>query len=76
MNQEKKNSKEVPEDLGIKIGTPEEVYWTDAKKKCEEDIINAKHAIEISEMLLKHCEKKIAIEQKKMKSDKKPIGVG
>ncbi len=34
-----------PEDLGIKMGTPEEVYWTSVK--------------ELTEMQLKHLEKEL-----------------
>jgi len=55
-------SEEV-EDLGIKIGTPEEKFWTDTKKKSEEEILQCKRMIEIDKEIIKHAEKRISEEQ-------------
>jgi len=58
---------EIPEDLGLKIGTHEEVFWTDIKKKMEEGIKNAEHEIEINKHVLKLAEARIAEESEKLK---------
>ena len=57
-----------PKDLGIKIGTPEEVFWTDLKKKCEEMIAQCNHEIAIQEHILPFVNAKIDEEKAKMKS--------
>jgi len=56
---------EEQEDLGIKIGTPEEAFWTDLKKKLEKDMDNARHELIINAEVLKLCDKKIEDEQNK-----------
>lgn len=53
-----------PEDLGVKIGTKEEKFWTDTKKKAEEEIEQCNHMIEIDKEIIKLAEKRIAEEQK------------
>lgn len=62
MSQEKQI--EEPEDLGVKIGTPEEKFWTDTKKKSEEEILQCKRVIELDQEIIKYAEKRIAEEQK------------
>ena len=57
-----------PKDLGVKIGTPEQVFWKDVKKKCEEMIEQIKHETIIQEHILKLCEKKILVEEQKIKA--------
>ena len=54
----------MSEDLGIKVGTPEEAFWTSVEKKAKEDVIAAKHQIEISELIIEFAVKKIAAEVK------------
>jgi hypothetical protein len=56
-----------PEDLQIKVGTQEEVYWTDVKEKCEESIFQKKNSIEMDKKCLKLAEKKLALEERKKK---------
>lgn len=56
-----------PEDLGIKLGTPREVWWTDVKKRCEKAILDGKEAMIADKHMLKLAEKIIAQEQKKLK---------
>lgn len=41
-----------PEDLGIKIGTLREVWWTDVKNKCEKAILDSREAILADEHML------------------------
>ena len=58
---------EVPKDLGIKIGTPEEVIWTDAAKTARGMIEGLEKEVIIQKGLLIHAEKRIAEEKKKFK---------
>ena len=53
----------VKEDLGIKIGTPKEVFWTMVKNNCEKSIENMNNDIMLNEELLIVAEKKIKDEQ-------------
>ena len=57
----------MSEDLGVKIGTKEEVFWTGVKKKCEELIKQCEHEILIQGNILKFAEEKIAEEKQKLK---------
>tara|TARA_Y100000310_G_scaffold97104_1_gene94768 strand:- start:135 stop:278 length:144 start_codon:yes stop_codon:yes gene_type:complete len=43
----------MTEELDIKIGTEEEVAWTEIKKKAEKDIKESKRAIIIGEEIIK-----------------------
>lgn len=52
-------------DLGIKIGTTEEVFWTDLKKKSEQSIIDCKHEIVVAENLIKLAKEKLLLEKRK-----------
>ncbi len=56
-----------PKDLGIKIGTPEEVFWTDLKKKLEEDVKNFGRQIDVNLIVIEYANKRIAVEKKKLK---------
>ena len=56
-----------PKDLGIKIGTPEEVFWTDIKKKSEEAILSCEREMIIQSRLIELAIEIIDIEQQKMK---------
>tara|TARA_R100001480_G_scaffold29257_1_gene39774 strand:- start:1465 stop:1683 length:219 start_codon:yes stop_codon:yes gene_type:complete len=71
MSQEKKNDdkeilfdEEEQEDLGVKIGSKEEVFWTDAKRRIDEDIFQAERVIQMNKHLLILIEERIAEEQK------------
>lgn len=57
----------MTEDLKVKIGTPEEVFWTDLKSKVETDNLNLRRQIEINTHLLIFANEKIAAEKKKLK---------
>lgn len=57
----------MTEDLKVKIGTPEEVFWTDLKSKVETDNLNLRRQIEINTHLLVFVEQKISAEKKKLK---------
>ena len=54
----------VPNDLGIKIGSPNEKFWTDLKKKIEDDVLMAQRQIEVNEHILEFAKEKILQEQK------------
>lgn len=56
-----------PKDLGLKMGTPEEVQWTEVKKNQVETIRASKINIAISEVVLKLAEEQIDIEKEKFK---------
>lgn len=56
-----------PKDLGLKMGTPEEVQWTKIKKNQEETIRASKINMSVSEVVLKLAEEQIAIEKEKFK---------
>lgn len=57
-----------PEDLGVKIGTKEEVFWTDVKRKAEQDNFNMAMSILLNEQAIKFADERIAEEQEKLKS--------
>jgi hypothetical protein len=54
---------EIPKDLGLKIGTPNEVLWDNVKKAAEEQLKNAKESILIQEAVIEMAEEKIKKEQ-------------
>ncbi len=53
---------EEPNDLGVKIGTPEEAYWTKLLEETEKLIISERASLEINEFIKKLAVKKIAEE--------------
>lgn len=55
----------MTEKIDVKIGTPEEQFWTEIKKKTMTTIEQCKHEIEIQEWLLKKAESRIKEEQAK-----------
>lgn len=57
--------------IDVKIGTKEEVYWTDLKEKCLESIEAHRRAVIIDSRVLKLCEEKIE-EEKKVLNTKAP----
>ena len=60
----KKNiiEEKIPEDLGIKIGTKEEKFWTDVKEKATTMVEQSEHEIIIQKHIIKLCDEKIAKE--------------
>ena len=63
MNPQKKS--EIPEDLGIKIGTETEALWTNVKTEAELLIKQSNNNLIIQKEMLKVAEQKIAEEQSK-----------
>jgi hypothetical protein len=59
------NKKNIPQDLGLKIVSKEEAFWTTAKEQTEKAIETAKHEIEINERVLLLCEEKLKVMQQK-----------
>jgi len=53
----------MTEELEIKIGTEEEVAWTEIKKKAGKDIKESKRAIIIGEEIVKIADKMIKQEK-------------
>lgn len=47
------------EDLGIKIGTPEQAYWENVLEQSKKLLLDAHANIEINQMIVKLAEKKI-----------------
>ena len=64
---EMKEDIEVPKDLGIKIGTKEEVFWTDVKRKMEDSILMYTESLLGEKLMLELAEKRIAEEKEKFK---------
>ena len=56
---------EIPKDLGIKIGTPLEVLWTNVKKQTEDLIKMIENDLIINKELLRVAKDKILLEQRK-----------
>ena len=54
-----------PKDLGVKIGTPEQAYWTNVLAETDKLIIAGKASLEINEFVKGLAKKKIAEEEKK-----------
>ena len=57
----------VPKDLGIKIGTPEEVLWTKVKDESKVLIKQSEDNLIIQREILKLAEDKITLEKEKLK---------
>ena len=55
----------LPKDLGIKIGTPLEVLWTNVKKQSEILIKESEENLIIQKEMLKLAKDKILLEQRK-----------
>ena len=57
----------VPKDLGLKIGSKEEVFWTDAERKLETSIMQYTESLIGDKIMLKLAKKRIAEEKEKFK---------
>ena len=66
MNEEIKE----PEDLGLKIGTPEEAKWTEILKAQTQTSINSKVNKEVADCLIELAKKRIAEEKEEFKKQK------
>ena len=55
----------IPKDLGVKIGTPLEVLWTNVKKQTESIMEKIENDLIINKELLKIAKEKILLEQRK-----------
>jgi len=55
----------IPKDLGVKIGTPLEVLWTNVKTQTESLIGKIENDLIINKELLKVAKDKILLEQRK-----------
>lgn len=51
-------------DIKAKIGTPEEAFWTEQKRKCETVLEQCAHEVMMQKHMLKLCEEKIKEESK------------
>lgn len=56
-----------PKDLGIKIGSKKEVWWTTVKTKVEESILNSEESLIADREMLKIANRRIDEERKKFK---------
>ena len=56
-----------PKDLGVKVGTEEEVLWTKVRDESTDLIRQNKNNMIIQEAILKLAEKKISQEKQKLK---------
>lgn len=57
---------EIPENLGLRVGTKDLVIWEDMRKATLVNIENHEKVLIVDKALLKLCDKKIAEEKKKM----------
>lgn len=59
---------EIPKDLGIKIGTKEEVFWTKVLRVGEQEKEDCTNTIILQDEIIKIAKLKIAEEKEKMKA--------
>ena len=57
----------VPKDLGIKIGSKEEVFWTAVKEKMENSILQYTESLIGEKIMLGLANRRIAEEKAKFK---------
>jgi len=46
-------------NIKVKIGTQDEAFWTDIKKKTEQEIVGLEKMLKFNRSLLEMCEEKI-----------------
>lgn len=61
------NSEEVPADLGLKIGTKDQVLWESVAKEAKILIEQSENSLKIQTAMLKLAEEKIEAEKQKIK---------
>ena len=59
----KKSEDKIPEDLGIKIVSKEEAYWTQIKEKTEIEIETLEKMLKFNKAILEMAQVKIKSEQ-------------
>ena len=59
----------VPKDLGIKIGYKAEVFWTTAKYKLENNIMEYEESLIGDKLMLELANKRIKEEKEKFKKE-------
>ena len=57
----------MTEDLGVKIGSKEQVFWEDAKRKLEDSILKYTESLIGEKLMLELANKRIAEEKEKLK---------
>lgn len=57
----------MTEDLGVKLGTPEEVEWTEILEREETNLRKNKINQELEEVIIELAKKRIAEEKEKFK---------
>lgn len=55
----------IPKNLGVKIGTPSEVLWTNVKTQTESAIKQNEETLIVNKEILKIAKNKILLEQRK-----------
>ena len=61
--------REYGKDLGIKVGSKEEVFWSDIKRKMEESILMYTESLIGEKLMLELANKRIAEEKEKFKKE-------
>jgi len=49
----------MEEDIGLKIGTKEEAYWTEVRERTEADIENLNKLLKFQNAIMDMCDAKI-----------------
>ena len=56
-----------PKDLGVKIGSPAEVFWTSIRDNIKKQITDSEATIAMNKHMLPFLERKISEEQRRAK---------
>lgn len=59
----------IDDEFGLKIGSEEEKFWNDLKKRQIEEIKNAQRSIVISTEIINLCEDMLFSEQQNLNTD-------
>lgn len=62
---EETKTPELPKDLGLKVGTKDEAFWTEIKNKCEADNTSIARQTVINDHILELANIKIKEEEAK-----------
>lgn len=58
---------DIPEDLGLRIGTADQVLWEKVEKECRMILEKLRDDIKVQEAILELAQQKIAIEKDSFK---------
>ena len=59
----------TPKDsLKVKLGTPDQVFWTELREKIKNDLLNSRRQILVNEKILVFTAERIAKEKKHLNS--------